>query len=466
MPGWVTQTTWDLFWEHLKEEHGLLSLWYCYDEGASRPVRAIAMFVENMWMMCAEAICYFYFYDPTLIATCPLFENECDCLALGSVMMDLKIHPNGMPACEWKLKGHPEQFDPDKCSRDAKSGGACAFREPNGDDPFIFVFFLLLVTTTLIPAEYMLEYLFDSIILAAPGRCRATTTAAIATRRTPRSMRLRTASRTLRRRRRCCRSRLSRRSRSSKIKAIANAGLLRDRPDACDDQGRHRDRAAPSTSSTRRRGERGNEGRQYEAPPALPQVPAGDRRAGARRARRVPPAVEHADEHAIGAHLLSAQCRAHRAQDAPPAHRQARGGPRRGDDGLTPLHVCCRYRINVRARVLAQLLDAYPTGVECASKEGWLPAHYPRVTVPIRLRHARSAARRTSRAPTARGRRCVAPRARALWGKTCAHANIPTATGAGDVQTSSATRARARTAGGATRLLPPHLCRYCASSTR
>jgi hypothetical protein len=68
------------------------------------------------------------------------------------------------PACAWLEDGHAEDWSRGGCL-DAPSGGACAYREPEDDDPYLLLLFMLIVTACDIPMRLGLKYLFDRIIL-------------------------------------------------------------------------------------------------------------------------------------------------------------------------------------------------------------------------------------------------------------------------------------------------------------
>ena len=393
MPEWVQEDSWSLFKGHLNEEHPWLSLWYVYDEVASRPVRSIQLYVDTMWMMFAEALCFYLVYPPTLMSACKNYDgdpnnlpddpidNECDCL-----MMDGPYDPR-LPACMWVKKGHREDFT-DSCNT-SPDGGYCQMREPNGNDPYIFVVFLLLVTCTLIPFEYLLEYLFDSIILAPLARPDKDEDEDGADEEGVEEE--------------------EEEERKEELPAVAAAqavgALVASMRQQLDFDGPKRTKVLVKQESFN-----------FE----IDQTPATIA-AGVQIAEKVSKLVKMgADASAVmkdGSMVLHLLCRKcpqvtkEQIQSVVAADRLAAEHPdklgwlplhllcrfcaelteakvrllfgenglaatRATSEGLMPLHVMCRYRVNLRDSVLASVIDAHPAATDQMTDEGWLPLHY------------------------------------------------------------------------------------------
>jgi hypothetical protein len=162
LPGWVLETARARFWNALKARHPILSVWFVYDKGAPRAMRLVVIYIEAVWLMAFQALAFYLTFPPTLLAVCAAYTTECDCTRMSG-----PFDPRA-PACAWLEDGHAEDWSRGGCL-DAPSGGACAYREPEDDDPYLLLLFMLIVSARDIPMRLGLGYQFYRVILA-PAR--------------------------------------------------------------------------------------------------------------------------------------------------------------------------------------------------------------------------------------------------------------------------------------------------------
>jgi hypothetical protein len=151
-------------------------------------MRSISLYINTIVMMALEALCFYTVYPPTLMTECTTYVTECNCTKMMGpcvarrsrglpwrrctdrwLRRSSRRYDWRAPACAWVEEGHTEDWSEDGCMG-APSAGACAFRSPDGKDPYIFLVFMFLCTVSWIPIASALAQLFGNIITAPLGR--------------------------------------------------------------------------------------------------------------------------------------------------------------------------------------------------------------------------------------------------------------------------------------------------------
>ncbi|KAJ8612814.1 hypothetical protein CTAYLR_002026 [Chrysophaeum taylorii] len=141
LPGWVRDRSLrGTFYRRMRTEHSLLQYVCIYDGSRSRPLRALKLFSEYVWLLAGEAALYLLAF-PDL--GCDDYVTEDDCGKPKSPYFP------SIPACKWN-----EDYDP-QCQANASQGAALT----------TYVILLCFLSMVLIPLSMIIDALIGVLTL-------------------------------------------------------------------------------------------------------------------------------------------------------------------------------------------------------------------------------------------------------------------------------------------------------------
>ncbi|KAH8050391.1 hypothetical protein JL722_11357 [Aureococcus anophagefferens] len=143
LPSWARVKNARTFFARLREEHAFLGYVLAYDEVRPRPLRALHLFTDYLWLYAVEAALFIVAFPDM---GCDRYVYEAPCLEPTNAYFP------AVKACQW---------------RGADVEPSCAPNATEGASIFTYVFLLLVVSSIMVPLSSCVARLVD--VLVSPG---------------------------------------------------------------------------------------------------------------------------------------------------------------------------------------------------------------------------------------------------------------------------------------------------------
>ncbi|KAH8080381.1 hypothetical protein JL720_9074 [Aureococcus anophagefferens] len=143
LPSWARVKNARTFFARLRDEHAFLGYVLAYDEVRPRPLRALHLFTDYLWLYAVEAALFIVAFPDM---GCDRYVYEAPCLEPTTAYFP------AVKACQW---------------RGADVEPSCAPNATEGASIFTYVFLLLVVSSIMVPLSSVVAHLVD--VLVSPG---------------------------------------------------------------------------------------------------------------------------------------------------------------------------------------------------------------------------------------------------------------------------------------------------------
>ncbi|KAK7249069.1 hypothetical protein SO694_00044125 [Aureococcus anophagefferens] len=143
LPSWARVKNARTFFARLRDEHAFLGYVLAYDEVRPRPLRALHLFTDYLWLYAVEAALFIVAFPDM---GCDRYVYEAPCLEPTNAYFP------AVKACQW---------------RGADVEPSCAPNATEGASIFTYVFLLLVVSSIMVPLSSVVAHLVD--VLVSPG---------------------------------------------------------------------------------------------------------------------------------------------------------------------------------------------------------------------------------------------------------------------------------------------------------